>query len=239
MSSKITLISQHYPNYQSLADITWKNKQEYAAKYDYRAILPDQKMEESFTPLGIAAVGYTKIEFIKNLLESEKNYKDFMLRKSDFSPETRWFWWTGTDTLITNFNKNIADVIDDKYHFVISTDCNGINADSFLVRNSPEAKFYIDYIWSIREKYLNHPSGWYEQQAIIETYNQFKSIIKIVPQRHMNSYDYIGLYPWCKPYDLLGVYGQWQHGDLLIHWPGTSLNKRIELAKRYEDYIIR
>lgn len=236
MSSKITIISHHYPNYQPLADITWKNKQEYAAKYGYRAILPDVKMEESFTtPMPI---GFTKIEFIKNLLEAEKNYRDLILRKSNDVPETRWFWWTGTDTLITNFNKDIADVVDNDYHFIITTDCNGINADSFLVRNSPEARFYIDYIWSIREKYINHPSGWFEQQAIIETFNQFSKIIKIIPQRIMNSYDY-NLYLWCKPFDLLGTSGQWQQGDLLIHWPGTSLEQRIELAKKFKNEMIK
>lgn len=211
------IISLHDPNYQPLADLTWnQNKVLYAEKNGYAAECKTNNFK------GGVSIGYEKIWFIKELMADH--------------PEYEWIWWTGTDTLVTNFNVKIEDRIDNNYHFIIATDCNGINADSFLVRNSPEGRAYIDFIWDNHEEY--EQDGWKEQRCIISNLEKFKDIIKIVPQRDLNAYNY-ALYPHCQPYDKSENYGQWQPGDWLIHWPGIDLFRRLQLASFYMQHVVK
>jgi hypothetical protein len=76
---------------------------------------------------------------------------------------------------------------------------------------------------------------WFEQQAIIDTHALYPEIVKVISQKAFNAYDY-ALYPQHAG-DPLAVEGQWEPGDFLIHWPGTSLQHRIELAKTYLNKI--
>jgi hypothetical protein len=203
---KLCIATHHATNYQSLTDLTFPNKQAYAEKYGY-------DVKDDIIQTWHNAIGFDKIQFCSDILS---NYE--------------WVWWTPTDGLLTNFNIDIATIADNNYHFIIASDCNGLNADSFLIRNSQEGHDYFKFIMSVKHIYKNHV--WLEQSAMINTYDQWKNIIKIVPQRVLNSYDY-SLYPQHQPIDKLGTNGHWQSGDLVIHWPGTSLSKRLELAKYY------
>jgi hypothetical protein len=211
------LVSLHDANYKRLGDLTWdQNRLLYAQQRGYLPVLQTENFDNTI------AIGFEKIKLMKQVLEE--------------NPEVEWAWWTGTDTLVTNFAIGIEDKIDNDYHFIVATDCNGMNVDSFLIRNTPEGREYINYIWNIRDQYANHI--WFEQQAMIESLEQFASITKIVPQRYLNAYNY-QLYPGCDPHDLLGNEGDWQPGDWLIHWPGTGLDQRIQLAHHYMAQVIK
>lgn len=212
----IAIVSLNDINYQPLADLTWsQNKVEYAERHEYAYACKT----EGFYGVG---VGFEKIWFLRDMLTEY--------------PDIEWLWWTGCDTLVTNMTTKLEDRVDNNYHFIIATDCNGINADSFFIRNSPEGRAYIDMIISRHMQYQSHV--WAEQQCIIESLEEFKDIIKVVPQRDINAYDY-GLYPECIPLDKSGNDGQWKEGDLLIHWPGTSLPKRLELARHYMSKVVK
>jgi hypothetical protein len=209
------IVSLNDKNYQPLADLTWEqNKVKYAERHDYGYAC---KTDGFYN----VVIGFEKIWFMRDML--------------DAYPDIDWLWWTGTDTLITNMSVKLEDRVDNNYHFIIATDCNGINADSFFVRNTPEGRGYLDLIKSKYDQYKGHV--WAEQQVIIDTAEANKDIIKFVPQKDINAYDY-GLYPECVPKDKFGNDGQWSKGDLLIHWPGTSLWQRLDLAKKYMGQIV-
>jgi len=210
------LVSLNDRNYQPLADITWEqNKVVYADLHGYAHACKT----EGFYNVG---VGFEKIFFLRDMMESY--------------PDIDWFWWTGCDTMITNLTIKLEDRIDNDYHFIIAADCNGLNADSLLVRNTPEGRGFIDMIISKHDQYKAHV--WAEQQAIIDSRDEYKDIIKVLPQKLINAYEY-SLYPECKPIDQTGASGQWEQGDLLIHWPGLSLPHRINLANHYMGQIIK
>lgn len=205
----IALATHHAQNYQTLADITFANKQAYAQRWGYAAY--DDVIERHYP-----SIGFEKITFVEKILHNHD-----------------YVWWTGCDSLITNFNINISKVIEFAAgaHFIIATDVNGINADSFIVKNSAEGHVFLNLISSFEPQYKHH--HWMEQQVIIDLYPQMTNIVKLVPQRLINSYDY-KLYPQHPdPSDKLGTNGQWEYGDLLIHWPGLGLQKRLELAQYY------
>lgn len=230
------LISLHNEQYQPLGDKTWtENKVEYAKRHGYAALCKTSNFKEG------VGIGYQKIHFAKEVLETH--------------PEYEWIWWTGTDTMITNFAVRLEDRVDNRYHFMISVDVNGLNADSFLVRNTPQGRGMIDSILALEEECSKHWDT--EQRAMamvmgvpipgerawpispfVNLKEGYESIVKILPQRFMNSFNY-QLYHYTDQRDKLGIDGNWNPGDWLIHWPATSLEQRLQLADFYKQYIIK
>lgn len=209
------VISLNDQTFQPLADVTWTlNKVPYCKKHGYRAI------NKTTGFYGNISIGFEKIFFIRDLMAAQ--------------PDIEWIWWTGCDAMITNHSIRIEDKIDAAYDMIIATDCNGINSDSFLIKNSEWGRAYIQYIIDVMPQYENH--YFYEQQAIIESFKLHPNNIKVVPQRYLNSYDY-KLYPTQSNLDHLGTDGSWSYGDWLIHWPGTSLDARLYLSRHYLTLI--
>jgi len=229
------LITLHNEAYQPLADLTWtQNKVVYAEQHGYKAICKTDGFREG------SGIGYQKIYFAKEVLESNLDLE--------------WIWWTGTDTLITNFAVRIEDRVDNNYHFMICVDVNGINADSLLIRNSPEAIKFLDDVIAIEEESAKHwdceqraiarvmgvpvpPEPW-EIGPYVPVTDNASPIVKVLPQRFMNSFNY-QLYHYTDQRDKLGIDGNWQKGDWLIHWPATGLEHRLHLASFYNQHIVK
>jgi hypothetical protein len=211
------VVSLNDEKYQPLADLTWdQNKKLYCERHGYAGI------NKTSGFVGNISIGFEKIHFILNLMNER--------------PDIEWIWWTGTDAMITNFTIKIEDKIIPEYDLILATDCNDINNDSFLIKNSDWSKDYMKQIADLEPKYKKH--FFYEQQAMIDTYHDNKDHIKIVPQRYLNAYKN-DLYPHQLPYDCLGNDGTWQRGDWLIHWPGTSLDLRLQLARHFMKEIVQ
>jgi hypothetical protein len=240
--SKYALITHHDAVYQPLADLTWnQNKVLYAKQhgYDYHA------QTDNFITAGqskYAMTGFEKIHLARKTLLDH--------------PEYEWVWWTGTDTMITNFSTRLEERCNNAYHFICAADINGINADSFLVRNTLEGRQFLDALLALEKDYL--AKYWdTEQRAIANTIGlpgtgdpgwpdpfeltgPYKDIVKVYPQRYMNSFNY-HLYgaTYSHHNDKMKFDGNWQLGDWLIHWPAISVEYRIELFNFYKEYIIK
>jgi hypothetical protein len=204
------VISMHTPDYQPLADYTWtKNKLEYAERHGYAAYC---KTDDFRLPKN--QVGGEKLRLFREYF--------------DANPDVEWIWWLETDTLLTNFNTKIEDLIDNDYHFIIGTDGNGLNAGSFFLRNSLEGNAYLDWLILVWPKYQNH--HFYEQQAMIDSTSmpEWSPIIKVEPQYKFNAHD---CWPnqWQPGFgvDKLGKRAWWEPGDAVVHWPGSSLQTRL------------
>jgi len=224
---KITVFTLSMDNYKLLRDITSLNKFEYCQKHNYSFI-------EKTSNFKFSNLGFEKIYSILELLNN--NNCDIL-------------YWCGVDTLITNFNIKITDLIDTEHDFFISTDANNINADSFIIRNTIDSRAFFSKIIDLYPKYVYHE--WAEQQAIIDILANdiyYSNITKILSQKKLNSYDY-NIYPESNflsaldklknKQDYYGNDGQWSKGDFLIHWPGTTLTKRLELAQQYLPLILK
>jgi hypothetical protein len=243
------IVSHHDKKYKPLGDVTWdKNKLVYAKRHGYAAHCRTENFVTSnVNPMAGqhgSMTGFEKIYYIKEILESH--------------PEYKWVWWTGTDSMITNMNVRIEDRISNNYHFMIATDVNGINADSWLIRNSPEGHEFLNDILSLESECVKF---WdMEQRAIALTLglpitgeaawinhkkgnlticDKWRDKVKIVPQKYLNAYIYQlygSQYP--DPRDRLAVNGNWSYGDWLVHWPGSSFEVRLDLAKQFENVIV-
>ena len=211
-----TLVSIHSPEYRELSDLTWnKNKALFCDEHR----LGGWCKEIPFSP----KMCFNKFKMARGIF---KRY-----------PHTRWVWATGCDSMITNFKNDLRDIVaNTEASLLVATDRNGINADSFFIKNSDAGLGIIAQILELE------PSVNEEQSAIIKlsSDNRFTGHISIRPQREFNSYNY-DLYPSPEQrFDKLGTDGHWQPGDLLIHWPGFADNvkMRIGWAKEYINKVI-
>jgi len=210
------IITTHDSNYAELANLTWhRNKKFYAQKHGYKAIA-----RETLKP-GIHP-NFQKIDFMLDVLSN-----------SDIDSVL----WTDTDSMITNFNIPLEDLLYDGHDMTITTDWNGINSGTFLVRNTVRIKNYLKMILDNEPVYKTHE--FYEQGVIMDTYNHYKNMIKIVPQRFMNAY-WLPLYHPDENKDLkdkLGFNGQWRPGDFIIHAPGQPNSVRMSLFEQVLSVI--
>lgn len=235
---RFAVSSIYTKNILPLAVITTEyNKRKYCDKYGYDFFIKTKDFDPQKPHLGFA-----KISMVLDLLKS--NQYD-------------WILWGGSDTMITNYNIKLEDMIDNNYHFIISYDIWDFNADSFLIRNSQIAIQYFEHILSLYDVYIDGdgnakdlgtrlPDGgarcWGEQEAMIDLYNQYPeyaNMIKPMPQKFMNSYLY-NMYPSAahqRGTDCKGNNGQWSAGDFLIHWPGMDNNTRLNLAIQFLSLI--
>jgi hypothetical protein len=211
----LVLATMHDERYRPLAEVTLdNNKVPYCERHGYELTVKT----DNWTDI----VYFDKIQFLLDILE--------------YNSEVEWIWWLDCDALITNFTKRIEDVIDDKYHIIISTDTNGINCGSFFLKNSPEAKEWLKMILGWRELYKTKKWDNPEQHPMIMTYIRYRDWIKLLPQREINSYNY-GLYPGISNVDMLHTVGEWEPGDWILHWPGISNQARIDIARHVAPQI--
>lgn len=205
-----------------MAAITVPNKVEYCRRngYDY--------LQVPFTGECHPWPGYDRIPYLIALLKSGAY---------------DWIFWLGCDALITNLSIKLEELTDRNCGMVIATDALEVQMDSFLVQPKVGGIELIEEIWSTRDG--NHGPN-YEQSNLarkIET-KQFRSVVKLVPQRVMNSFNY-SLYPasWGARYgtgtDRLGTNGQWQPGDFVFHVPGKELSRKISELKAKVPSIVR
>lgn len=168
-----------------------------------------------------------KYSFLKCFLESKED-KDWAFNKMAYlSPllgefDADLIWVLDLDALITNPAIPFTDFTDDEHDIFITKDINGINAGSWIMRNTEASRNFLKTIVNN----FNEP----HEQILMNRYLHMVKV-KYLPHPSINSYRY-ELYK-----DLLGEVnvahdqGQWQPGDLLLHLPGLSLEKRIEVFK--------
>jgi len=253
----IAVVSVHDKKYEPLAEWTLhKNKKEYCEKHGYILEYADDGGEKvSGKPMMLPPapethipIGWGKIFLMKDVFRRH--------------PDVEWIFNTDCDVMITNLDTKIEDIVKEyagpNTHVMIPADCNGINCGNMLVRNTPIGKAFLNTIISGMPLYRN----WYmvENQLIQDLAigshlredgmkpggTLWAEVIKVLPQRVINSYDYTKL-PLLKNRpnfnDILGTDGQWKKGDFLIQWPTTSLEYRIKAAKElytsnYESFLV-
>jgi mannan polymerase II complex MNN10 subunit len=190
------------PEWQELADIVLPKGWAYCKKHEF---------EDRFSKIATERWAYLKMICLSNLL-LEYRY-DFI-------------WVLDLDTLITNPEIKFTDFTDNEHDIFICKDINGINAGSWIIRNTEASRKFIETI-------VNNFTEPHEQILMNKYLHMVK--VKYLPHPSINSYKY-ELYN-----ELLDLEdeemiishedGNWQPGDLLLHLPGLSLEKRIEVFK--------
>ena len=208
--------SLHDANYSDLAALTDQSKQEYCDRYGYQFHVLTEMKYSTIT-------GFNKIHYALDLFKQHS--------------EIEWLLFSECDAMITNQTIKIEDRVDNDYHFIVPVDRLNLNSGNFLVRNSEQGRAYLQMIIDREESYKT--VEWAEQQVIIDSIEEYQNIVKIVPQKYMNSYE-PEIYDYCDArFDILGNSGAWEPGDWIVHWPGTYKPTRLQRANIHLPLILK
>lgn len=227
---KIAILTGNLPNYDDLAFFTiGLNKAEYAERYGHTLeVIHDVRAKYRDGKTHASGFSWSRLEHLLDMVESG---------------QFDWVWCVGCDTLITNLGLSLESLANSTMRHVLicGERVAPLQADSFLVRHSPEGIAWLKDILSCYPDYKHHP--WVENQAMIDRRERHAAITQIVPQWRLNAYDYRRFYYLGNQYrdgtDCYGNRGQWQPGDFLIHWPAASLDERLGFLAHYYPQIIR
>jgi len=242
------VVSVNDEKYKPLADWTvLKNKKVYCERHGYvlkhyedgAESLVGKPMRAGNPPIpeDHLPIGWAKVYAMKDAFEKY--------------PDCEWIFNTDCDVMITNMTIKLEDIVnectkDANVHVIIPADCNGINCGNMFIKNSPIGKAFLDTIiaglplyreWYLFENQLIQDlcvGTHLTEQGVKAGGTLWGRVIKILPQRVFNSYDYkkIPLLKDRPQYnDILGHDGQWKEGDFIIQWPSTDLDYRIKEAE--------
>jgi mannan polymerase II complex MNN10 subunit len=159
-----------------------------------------------------------------------------------------WIWWMDFDTLITNTDIKVTDIIEeelrnvtnpDEIDYLFTHDCNGLNAGSFLVRGHERSLKFMQDVVQINDKSKAAGESISEQESMVR-YMKGDSAptntFHVVPQWKLNAFP-----PEIKCTDDSRL--RWAHGFFVVHFAGAWAHVRGDdptgqLMNKYEHEII-
>jgi hypothetical protein len=188
---KIAIISAYNESMRELNDLTQLSRTAYCKKqgYDHHTLISPKK--EIIVPQWLK---------VKALEQHLFNYD--------------WCFWMDTDSIITNPEIKIEDIIGDTEADLIFT--NGWhtpNFGMFFLRNSAWSNLLLKEWWSTRGRVFLLP----EQTALaLELYMHPKDKWEIRPREQFNSH-----------------HDTWKDKDFILHLAGWPNRKRLRVFKEY------
>jgi hypothetical protein len=226
---KLRILSMATPSYFPLKDLTWPGKEAYAEKWGHESV--HETHSEPY------ALWERPKLWLKNL------------------PRSNWMLFSACDVGITNQDIDISELIDESCDFIVCSDGNGFNADSWLLRECEESFKFLNTVMAMECRVGNEQDamvhamstnlpewrqnirsfqngkrpGFYPTEELMEIvrdeFNQSPLRVKIVPQRQLNAY----------PMKCHGGTGEewwsWHPGDFCCHVVAKPLDYRIQAFK--------
>jgi hypothetical protein len=206
---RIAMVSAWDKTMQGVADVTLANRQAYCERHGYGCIFSGN-WEGKQHPI------WARIKLAMDHLY-----------------EWDWLCVADIDLIIMNGGVKIEEVlglpsIPQSIDLVCSYDINGLNAGILFLKNTQWVAKFLGGLWS---RSLDNPATMWEQTCIAcMLYREPKDKWVCLPQRWFNSYLY-ELYG-AMPGDYFPN-GQYCPGDFVLHLPGVSNEKRIEVLGDY------
>lgn len=159
-----------------------------------------------------------------------------------------WLWWVDFDTLITNTDIKVLDIINetlgkaqkpDEIDYLTTHDCNGLNTGSFIVRSHERSIKFLHDIYDLHAKQHETEDHLSEQDAmakLIETNKAQGDRTLRVPQWKLNAFPQeIACFDEDRKV--------WEHGYFIIHFAGAWAHVKGDdptgqLMQKYKDEII-
>lgn len=202
-------ITQDKGDFQQLADLTIPIRDRYCARWGFKHVVHNGSFHNPNL--------YYAIQRLHLILD--------LMAKPD---ATEWYWVINIQAVITNHAINVLDFTDETHDFFITRDVNGLNAGSFLVKNSEKGREWLRFV-AEKAAFTNH--CWFEQHICQENENNplYKDRIKVLDHPSINSY-------WYREYLLPDTTpGDWRPDHLLLSLPGMDLGQKLDRVKRCVD----
>lgn len=135
------------------------------------------------------------------------------------------------DVLVTNHTVKLESLLDKEHSMFATHDANGFNAGVYLIKNVGQSRVFLFNASIMGE--ISSVLG--EQDAMRDLFKtgRYEGFCKVLPQSALNSYLY-------EEYGSRRRHeeGQWHPGDFLLHAPGRSNERRLQIFRLVEGEII-
>ncbi|KAF2132807.1 glycosyltransferase family 34 protein [Dothidotthia symphoricarpi CBS 119687] len=211
---------------RSYLHVSLKNKDHYARRHGHDLIVD----YEAHSDRGVMWWKYT------------------MAERAVKSGKYDWIWWLDFDTLITNTATKITDIIEEELNnatnldaidFLLTKDCNGLNAGSFLLRGHERSIKFFDDARTMFDKAKKEETNMSEQDCMSKLLKEDQAtsdMAHFVPQWKLNAFpEEIACYDESKK--------GWEQGTFVLHFAGAWAHVKGDdptgqLMKKYEHDII-
>lgn len=232
--SRLRLFSAASDEFRPLANVTEPTKTAYAQRWGHEAVFEVHSPER---------ISWQRVDFWRKHL-----------------PGSGFLWATGADVAITNVEIDVFQtIIDDDHDIFICIDGNGLQADSFILRECSDSLRFLADVAALegiaaheqdaatfvmagvlngdRSKITTFQDGtrdgWYPTPEFTarcqEEFSRSPLRVKLVSQRLLNAYP-------AHLYDGHGITGNeewcWHPSDLACHLVARSLEFRVAMFKK-------
>ena len=201
--NRYAVATYHAANFQDLADLTVPSKEAYCKLqgYDLHVVV-----DEEFAR-------WRSLEIVSGLLS--QGY-DAVL-------------YIDCDAIITSPHMRIEDLILFG-EFLLTSDLYGLNMGVFCAQRTEGATKLL-YAMMTEGANLTRGHFWCEQEAVMRfaRFAPYDRVVKILPQRIMNSYSNIehNRPPW--------IDSNWQPGDFILHMPALVNEDRFRVIEEASE----
>ena len=114
-----------------------------------------------------------------------------LLAMRKYLPYYDFLLYVDADTLVTNYDIKLEDIVDYGYDQVLAADRNGLNCGVWLIRNTPWSLWFLDEMWA--QSQLVNPTSFvlfhYEQRAMHYLYQSkvWRNAVKQPAYAHANT----------------------------------------------------
>lgn len=142
---KVGIISLCDHNVDAICSASVANKQAYADRHGYDVIVDGEIIDDT------RPTSWSKLLAMRKYL-----------------PHYDFLFYVDVDTVITNSDVKLEDIVDYGYDQILAADKNGLNCGVWLIRNTPWSLWFLDEMWA-QEQFV-HPGSFvlfhYEQRAM-------------------------------------------------------------------------
>ncbi|KAF2277528.1 uncharacterized protein EI97DRAFT_449623 [Westerdykella ornata] len=217
---------------RSYIHLSLKNKDHYCRRHNYTFIVDF----EQHSPYG---VWWWKYNMVQRLAKTG---------------EYDWIWWVDIDTLFTNTDIKVHEIIEDNLKrapnpddidLLVTHDCNGLNTGSFLVRGHKRSLDLFQAIDEVRASVAEKEhDNILEQDAmgrLLKSNPEAAAKSLRLPSYLMNAYP-----PEIRCYEdktVTDISAEWKPGYFYIHFAGAGIvvgghDAVGRLMRKYEQYVI-
>ena len=210
MMPKVICCTMYSPSYEGMADICLASMNRYAARHGY-------------------SVRHIQVNDNDAWFKKHDSFERFF----DELGEGDVIWYTDCDSLVMNHKKPITDFLFDTKSFFITKDFTELNGGSVIIRNDEIGREINRTVLAFKNSFPNE-QNYFNSQSFKDSFGEY---VMVLPQHAINSYKY-SLYPECASYVGKHELGDYEPGDLLIHFPGLGTDTKLKLMQEYSKQII-
>jgi hypothetical protein len=191
----MTIITYYDDSYTDLGTLTSSYLEKYCKKHNYKLVKRNEVYLKENRPSS-----WAKIKAIQEEFEKTED----------------WIFWIDCDAIITNYEINLNNLIDENFDAIFSTDgfyTKGHfwpSGACFLIKKTNRTLELLDKIWNQPKAIIDH--CWWEQMALAKTINE---------NAHLRS-----CYKMLKYKEIFSQIEDWNKNDFIMHiGGGLKLNK--------------